>query len=237
MDQWLKAGQHAAARSAHVEAIGHFDRGLAAWRHCPKGWLATHGRSSCNWPAACHCSRSEGYSSGRAAEAYTRARELAERRGDTRHLFTAVYGLWQSTDGSGRVLAGRGLSDQLLRLTARSRDGSALQAHHSGWTTCLFAGEPAAAREHCEAGRRLYDPERHRSHRLLYGGHDPGVCDRNHGRNGTWLLGYPERLWCLETKHWYWPSRSVIRSASDGLDLQRAASLRSRRAGSGTATA
>jgi hypothetical protein len=33
-----------------------------------------------------------------------------------------------------------------------------------------------AQREHCEAGRRLYDPQRHRPHRLLYGGHDPGVC-------------------------------------------------------------
>ena len=29
VDQWLKAGQHAAARSAHLEAIGHFERGLA----------------------------------------------------------------------------------------------------------------------------------------------------------------------------------------------------------------
>jgi hypothetical protein len=43
-----------------------------------------------------------------------------------------------------------------------------LQAHHSVWTTCLFAGEPATAREHCEAGRRLYDPERHRLHRQIY---------------------------------------------------------------------
>jgi predicted ATPase len=30
VDQWLKAGRHAAARLAHLEAIGHFERGLAA---------------------------------------------------------------------------------------------------------------------------------------------------------------------------------------------------------------
>ena len=29
VDQWLKAGRHAAERSAHLEAIGHFERGLA----------------------------------------------------------------------------------------------------------------------------------------------------------------------------------------------------------------
>jgi adenylate cyclase len=57
----------------------------------------------------------------------------------------------------------------------------------------LYAGEPAAARDHCEAGRRLYDPERHRSHHLLYGGHDPGVCAGYTGANVYWLLGYPEK--------------------------------------------
>src|SRR5262249_204634 len=66
-------------------------------------------------------------------------------------------------------------------------------AHHSAWATCLFAGEPAAAREHCEAGRRLYDPERHRSHRMLYGSHDPGVCAGFIGAQGQWLPGYPEK--------------------------------------------
>ena len=119
----------------------------------------------------------EGFASAEAAEAYTRARELAEQRGDPHQQFMAVYGLWQSANGAGRIRECRRLSDRLLQLTAgKADDGLRLQAHHSAWATCMFAGEPAAAREHCEAGRRLYDPERHRSHRLLYGGHDPGVC-------------------------------------------------------------
>jgi len=57
----------------------------------------------------------------------------------------------------------------------------------------LFAGEPKAALEHCEGGRRLYDPERHRTHRLLYGGHDPGVCARYMGAQVHWVLGYPDK--------------------------------------------
>ena len=67
-----------------------------------------------------------------------------------------------------------------------------LQAHHSAWATSLFAGDPAAVCEHSDAGRRLYDPQRHHSHRLLYGGHDPGVCADCLGAVGRWLLGYPE---------------------------------------------
>jgi hypothetical protein len=50
----------------------------------------------------------------------------------------------------------------------------------------MTLGEPAAAREHCDAGGRLYDPERHRLHRQLYGGHDPG-CARMVSVQVHWL--------------------------------------------------
>jgi len=72
-----------------------------------------------------------------------------------------------------------------------------LQAHHSAWATCMFAGEPAAAHEHCEAGRRLYDPERHSTHHLLYGGHDPGACARYVDALVHWTLGYPDKALTL----------------------------------------
>jgi len=57
VDQWLIAGQHAAERSAHREAIRHFERGLATSAALLKGRLGTEGRSSCNWPAASRFSR------------------------------------------------------------------------------------------------------------------------------------------------------------------------------------
>jgi predicted ATPase len=57
----------------------------------------------------------------------------------------------------------------------------------------LFFGEPVVAREHCEVGRGLYDPQRHRSLHQFYGGHDPGVCACTFGAQAQWLLGYPEK--------------------------------------------
>jgi predicted ATPase len=57
----------------------------------------------------------------------------------------------------------------------------------------LFSGDPAAARDHCEVGRQLYDPERHRLHRQLYGGHDPGICADNFAAQVHWLLGFSEQ--------------------------------------------
>jgi class 3 adenylate cyclase/tetratricopeptide (TPR) repeat protein len=194
VDQWLKAGQYAAEHSAHLEAIRHFDHGLATLSALSKGPARDEREIELQLARGLSLLTAKGFMSAAAVQAYTRARELAEERGDKHRLFAAVYGLWQSTVGSGMVVSARRLSDRLLQLTeGNADDGLRLQAHHSAWSTSAFAGEPAAARDHCEAGNRLYDPERHRSHRLLYGGHDPGVCAGYFGAQVNWLLGYPER--------------------------------------------
>jgi tetratricopeptide (TPR) repeat protein len=201
VDQWLKAGQHAAARLGHLEAIRHFDRGLALLAALPEGPARDGREIELQLARGLSLFTTEGFISTAAAEAYAHAREVAEQRGDPRQQFMAVYGLWQSANGAGMIRECRRLSDRLLQLTAgEADDGLRLQAHHSAWATCLFAGEPAAAREHCEAGRRLYDPERHRSHRLLYGGHDPGTCAGYLGALAYWLLGYPQKALTLGTE-------------------------------------
>jgi predicted ATPase len=124
---------------------------------------------------------------------YMRALELAEISGEPHQRFEALYGLWQSNAVSGRIAAASPLSERLLRMTEREGDeGSRLQAHHSGWATWYWAGDQAKAREHADAGRRLYDPKKHASHRFAYGGHDPGVCAGYCGAQAEWLLGYPE---------------------------------------------
>jgi tetratricopeptide (TPR) repeat protein len=96
------------------------------------------------------------------------------------------------------VLDCRKFSMRLRELAADSSDDALrLQAHHSAWATCLFSGEPAAARNHCDEGRRLYHPERHRFQHQLYGGHDPGACARYLGAQINWVLGHPEKALAL----------------------------------------
>jgi len=125
---------------------------------------------------------------------YTRAHELADRSGQPQQQFEALYGVWLSTNVSGGVTAARPLSERLLRMAERhGDDGLRLQAHHSGWSTLWAAGNPARTRQHADAGRLLYDPEKHASHRLVYGGHDPGACAGHTGAQVEWLLGYPEK--------------------------------------------
>jgi class 3 adenylate cyclase/predicted ATPase/DNA polymerase III delta prime subunit len=193
VDQWLKAGQHAAGRSAHREAIGHFNRGLASLGSLPETPERDRQEVELRLGNGVSLITANGFASPDAAEAYTRARGLCEKRGDTYQLLVALFGLWNFARTSD-FDAARNLSHRMLVLTRNHDDiGLRLQAHHAAWTTSFFRGEPFPGRSQCEEGRRLYDFERHRSHAKLYGGHDPGVCARSIGGFTSWLIGYPDQ--------------------------------------------
>jgi hypothetical protein len=142
VDKWLKAGQYAAARFAHLEAIRHFERGLAELAALPEGSARDGREIDLQSARGLSLFTARGFSAVEEAQAsYARAHELAEQHGNPRPLFIAVAGLWQSAIGAGRVFDCRRLSNRLQQLTAESGDEElSLQAHHSAWTTCLFAG-------------------------------------------------------------------------------------------------
>jgi predicted ATPase len=192
VDQWLKAGQHAAAQFAYLEAIAHLERGLGLLHSLPES--PSRNGSEIELQLALGVCLFTAKGGVEAKLPYTRALELAETHGEPRQRFEALYGVWLSTHVLGGVAAGSPLSERLLRMSEREEDdGLRLQAHHTGWTRWVFAGDPAKAREHADAGRLLYDREKHASHRLIYGGHDPGVCAGYVGAWAEWLLGYPEK--------------------------------------------
>ncbi len=182
VDQWLKAGQHAAARLAYLEAIAHFQRGLGLLHSLPESPTRNSREIELQLALGLCLFTAKG------------AQELAESGGKPQQRFEAFYGVWQSTMVSGGMAAADPFSQRLLRMAeSEGDDGLRLQAHHSVWSTWAFAGDPAKAREHADAGRLLYDPEKHASHRLIYGGHDPGACAGYCGAQAEWVLGYPDK--------------------------------------------
>ena len=188
--QWLKAGRHAAGRLAHAEAIAHLERGLGLLGSLPETPARDAREIELQLALGVSSITVKGMTSPVVRQTYARAHELAERGGDERQLFQALYGRWQNIAGSGMAVVARPLSDKLLQVTARGADdGLRLQAHHSAWSTRWMSGELTKAHAHTQEGCRLYDLERHASHRHTYGGHDPGACahDRRTSGMGTGL--------------------------------------------------
>src|SRR5271165_3255561 len=194
---WLAAGRLAARRSANSEAVAHLKRGIAAVRGLPETVERNRLELALQLALGPALLSSRGFGDAEASTGYQRAAELARRLGDDRDRFAATWGLWIT-------IRAKSASDHMrLRLQylgemveAAERTGDAellLQAHHSSWSTRVWNGEFASASEHVRSGLALYDPERHRHHALMYGGHDPGVCGNGQGAVALWALGWPDR--------------------------------------------
>ena len=153
VDQWLKAGQHAAARLAHLEAIRHFDRGLATLAALPEGPArdgreielqlarglslftaegyssAGGGRGLCPGPRACRAA-------GRSAPAVhgsLRPLAIGQRCRQGPRLPQIVEPAAATDRGQGgRRIASAGASQRLGDLFVRRRAGSRARALRGG---------------------------------------------------------------------------------------------------------
>jgi len=213
--QWLKAGQFAAARLAHREAIRHFDRGLALLGSLPEDLARDGHETELLLGRGLSLFTTEGFSSTAAAQGYERASELAERRHDARQLFMAVYGQWQSSAGSGRLLAGSPLSQKLLNLTENQEDiGFRLQAHITA------GGEPAGSPVNSRLAADIAKPG---AGFMIRSGTAPTGCclaatipvfapsTRPVKSSGCWAI--PTQRWPAAERVWRWRSVSRTRSA------------------------
>jgi predicted ATPase len=82
VNQWLKAGRYAAAHLAHLEAIAHFERGLAALRSLPEGPVRDGLEIDLQLARGLSFFTAQGFMATGAAEAYTRAEKPAAQQGD-----------------------------------------------------------------------------------------------------------------------------------------------------------
>jgi predicted ATPase len=136
----------------------------------------------------------KGYAAPEVERAYTHARELCEKLGETPDLFPALYGLFAVHLLRGELREAYELVEQLLRL-AQSADDRALLllAHHGLGHTSYWMGELLPSREHLEIAITLLDAERHRPLIFSYLGLDERVGSLLHTGWTLWLLGFPDQ--------------------------------------------
>ena len=136
----------------------------------------------------------EGWSLPEVEAAYDRAKQLSERAGESRKLFTALWGLWMSHINAGNVVRADELGDQILALGAASEDANErLQGYHAAWPTKWARGDFNLAFQMTQQGLAYYETNTHAIQATRYGGHDAGVCGKSFEALSTWFRGYADR--------------------------------------------
>jgi predicted ATPase len=191
---WQRAGQQALQRSAYAEAVSHLTAALDLLTTRPESPERSQQELTVQMILGTALIATKGGGAPEVERLYTRARALCERVGEPPQLFRALRGLWYVYNVRGDFQAARVLGEQLLSLAQRLHDPDLLlEAHHTLWAGLFFGGEPAAAQPHLDQGLRLYDPQRHHTHAVLYSGHNPGPCCRWTAALVLWLRGYADQ--------------------------------------------
>jgi len=190
---WQRAGEHASDRSAYLEAINHCTTGIELLTTLPETPAHTQQALTLYVTLGAALGMAKGLAAPEVEHAYTQARTLCQRVGETPELVPVLFGLWRFYHVRAQLHTARELGETLLRLAQRTDDPTlAVIAHYAcGWTLCCLGVFPAAC-QHLEEGGTRYTPDQRRAP-VFRMGHDPGVACRAFAAIPLWLLGYSER--------------------------------------------
>ena len=188
---WLRAGQHASERSAHVEAISHCTTGLELLKTLPETPEHTHHALTLHIALGAALLMTKGQAAPEVEHAYAQAYALCQHVGETPELFPVLFGLWRFYGARSQWHTARELGDTLLRLAQQAHEPAlSVLAHWALGLTCLWLGALPAARLHLEEAITRYTPDQ-RDASMFRMGLDPGVACRAYVTMPLWLLGYP----------------------------------------------
>ena len=122
---------------------------------------------------------------------YEKAIEICRRyKVEDRERWFPLYWGWWFTSPDRRIKRLR--SEVLIRDLDHAVDAEVrLQACHCAWAANFHAGRYAVCLECIDKGLALYEPERGRKSRSVYGGHDAKVCGLGERAQLRWLTGDP----------------------------------------------
>jgi predicted ATPase len=196
---WQRAGQRAIERSANLEAISQFTRGLEVLNTLSDTAERAQQELLLQIALASAFIAVKGMGAPEVEHAYARAHSLCQQVGDTPLLIPVLQGLRRFYFARAEHQRVREIGEQLLRLAESLQDPAALMEGHLALAIFLQnRGELTAARAHLKQGIALYDSQQHRSLAFRHG-RDPGVTCRYVAALGLWSLDYPSRA--LQKSH------------------------------------
>ncbi len=161
IESWLRAGVHAAQRSAHFEAIEHLRNGLALLDKIPDP--AVRRQLELKLQAALMGSiiSAEGATSIRVSDCCQRGLELCRTGEPTPLVLPFAFGQFTYTNCHGQVQEAFSLAQLFLSLAERANSESGRVIGHRMLGMALFGqGKAIEAKEQFERSLELYVPER-----------------------------------------------------------------------------
>ncbi len=190
---WQRAGQRAVERSANVEAISHFTKGLELLKSFPATPEHTRQELELQLALGPLLRMIKGHTAPEVEQTYSRAYELSQQVGDSLQRVAALVSLVRFYLNRAEIQTARGLAEQCLTLAQHVQDPALLQdAHCMLGLTLFYQGELIAARAHLEHGIALHDARQDHL-RAFSGGIDSGVVCLSAMAWTLWMLGYPEQ--------------------------------------------
>jgi class 3 adenylate cyclase/predicted ATPase len=188
---WARAGTRATERSAFVEAINHYHKGLDLLSALSDGQERNQLELSLQMGLGDAFSWMRGFAAAEVEAAYSRAHGLSRQMGETTELFRIVWGLWHSFIIRGDLAKAQELSREVAQLGQRLQDPSlAPHVHRTLGETALWRGEFAAAQREsskCLASAGLAAPKQ------IPGVQDPLVMCGSWLAYALWHRGYPDQ--------------------------------------------
>jgi predicted ATPase len=183
-----QAGEIAARRNAHHEALAACSKGLALLATLPNSHERAQHELTLQLSRGALLMAAKGIAAPEAGEVYTWADVLCQQVGEPLQRCQVLWGLAQFHAAQGQLSTAGELSQQLLHLAYRQSDPVlVLEAHVLLGVIAFYRGDLLTARSYLEQSLPLCNNWQASSH-TLYGGHDPRIL------HGTWLMWV---LWAL----------------------------------------
>ena len=187
---WERAGARATERSAFVEAINHYRKGLDLLSTLADAQERNQLELALQMGLGDAFSWMRGFAAPEVEAAYSRAHELSRQMGEAPELFRTLWGLWHFFIIRGDLAKAQELSREVAQLGERLQDPSlAPHVHRTLGETALWRGEFAAARREslkCFVG--AVPPPK-----PIPGVQDPLVMCGLWLALALWHLGYPDQ--------------------------------------------
>jgi tetratricopeptide (TPR) repeat protein len=170
VNMWLAAGASAARRSAHIEAIQHFRRGLSLLDKIPQ--IELRREIELNFQAALigSLSATQGSTSKDFSTCCERGIQLCNEGPPTPLLFPFLFGQFTIAISGGKIQEAKSAAERFLAAAYRNGyDSGRVIGHRLLGMVLLGQGELTKAKEQLELSLQLYSPDRDAASTHIFG--------------------------------------------------------------------